>query len=89
MSLLGSEFILFLIRCHVFPCFTFLYVIIWFGYVNYSYIIIYIYIFTYNCICTYIITLIYIHIYISVFLIILCEPLSVGNTDLKKKYEWF
>lgn len=62
MSLLDSEFISFVVRCHVFPCFILLYFIIWFGYVNYS--------------------------YFSVFLIILCEPLSVGNTDLKK-YEWF
>lgn len=31
----------------------------------------------------------YIYIYISVFLIILCEPLSVGNTDLKKSMNGF
>lgn len=37
MSLLGSKFISFLVSCHVFPCFIFLYLIIWFGYVNYSY----------------------------------------------------
>lgn len=63
MSLFGSEFILFLVRCHVFPCFIFLYFIIWFGYVNYS--------------------------YFSVFPIILCEPLSVGSTHLKKKMSGF